>query len=296
MYVITGASGNTGGLIAELLLDAGKQVRVIGRNADKLQNLISKGAVAAIGDLEDTQFLTSAFQDATAVYALIPPRMDVPNLRQYQNTVSDSISNAIQKSGVKKIVTLSSIGAHLKDGTGPVAGLYDFEQKLKQIDGIDVLNLRAGYFMQNLFSMAGMIKNMGIMGSAMSNDIKMALVHTNDIASVATKLLLSLDFTGQSYSYVPGAADLTMDEATSILGKAIGNPELKYVTFPSADAKAGMVGMGLPEIMANAYVEMSEAFNSGIAKGDYERTDENTTATSLEWFATNQFAPMYNSL
>lgn len=295
MYVITGASGNTGSLIAENLLKAGKQVKVIGRHADKLQKLVDMGAVAAIGDMEDSQFLASAFEGASAVYAMIPPRMDVAVMRTYQNSVIDSICYAIQKAGIKKIVTLSSIGAHLKDGTGPVTGLYDMEQKLKQVEGIDVLNLRAGYFMQNLLGIVGMIKHMGIMGSAMKNDIPMALVHTNDIAEVAVKHLLSLDFKGQSYIYIPGAADLTMDQVANILGNAIGKTDLKFVSFPAADAKAGMMSMGLPEMMADAYNELSEAFNSGIAKGDYVRTAENTTSTTLEWFAQNQFVHVYNA-
>lgn len=295
MYVITGATGNTGSVIAENLLKAGQKVKVVGRHADKLQKLVDLGAVAAIGDLEDSQFLASAFEGATAIYAMIPPRMDVQNFRQYQNSVIDSFCYAIQKAGVEKVVVLSSIGAHLKEGTGPVTGLYDFEQKLKQIENIDVLNLRAGYFMQNLFGMVGMIKNINMMGSAMKNDIPMALVHTNDIAAVATKHLLSLTFTGQSYTYVPGAADLTMNQAATILGTAVGKPDLKFISFPAADAKAGMMGMGMPEAVADMYNELSEAFNSGIAVGDYVRTPENTTTTTLEWFAQNQFAHVYNA-
>lgn len=294
MYIITGATGNTGAEITEALLAAGKKVTVIGRSADKLAGFVSKGAVAAVGSLEDEAFLTKVFTGATAVYAMIPPKWDLTSdWRTYQNVVGRAIANAIEKSGVQKVVVLSSNGAQLPNGAGPVSGLYDFEQMLKAIKGLDILSLRAGYFMQNLLTTIGMIKGMNILGYSLRNDVKTPMVHTKDIAAAGTKYLLSLDFKGFNHVFVPGAADLTMDEVANILGKAIGNPDLKYVTFPYEAAKAGMLQAGIPETIADGYNELFKSLNDGHYLNDYTRTQENTTPTTLEDFAKNEFAPAY---
>jgi uncharacterized protein YbjT (DUF2867 family) len=295
MYVITGATGNTGAEITEALLKAGKQVTVIGRSADKLKTFAEKGAKIAVGDLENTAFLTETFQGATAVYAVIPPKWDLTtDWRSYQRLIGNSIADAIKAAKVQKVVVLSSNGAHLSEGAGPVTGLYEFETTLKTIPNLDILSLRAGYFMQNFFGLIGMIKHVGFFGYSLRNDVKTPLVHTKDIAAAAVKHLLALDFTGFKTVFVSGAADLTMDEAVKILGNAIGKPDLKYVTFSQADARAGMIQSGIPETIADGYNELFNALNEGKYLNDYQRDAESTTPTSLEWFAKNEFAPAYN--
>ncbi len=128
MYVITGASGNTGKVIANALLDAGKKVRVLGRDAEKVKELTDKGAEAAIGNLDDVDFLTNTMTGATAVYAMIPPNFTTDNYRGYQNQVADAQIEAAKNAGVKYVVKLSSVGAHLKEKAGVVQGLADMEK------------------------------------------------------------------------------------------------------------------------------------------------------------------------
>lgn len=296
MYIITGATGNTGKEITEGLLKAGKAVTVIGRSAERLQPLTAQGAIAAVGDLEDTAFLTKTFAGATAVYVVIPPKWDLTtDWRTYQRVISTSITNAIREAGVHKVVVLSSNGAHLPTGAGPVTGLYELEQMLQAVPNLDILTLRAGYFMQNLFASMGMMKHMGIFGYSLGGDVKTPLVHTRDIAEVAIKYLLSLDFQGFKPVFVSGAADLSMNEAAQILGKAIGNLALAYVAFPYADAKAGMMQNGIPETIADGYNELFKSLNDGLYLNDYKRDTASTTSTSLHWFAENEFVHAYNA-
>lgn len=288
MYVITGATGHTGKLITENLLAAGLPVRTIGRNAEKLAELVAQGATPAVGDLMDVAFLTEAFQGAIAVYLMIPPKWDVTNWRAFQRAQTDIFTQALRTAGVKKVVLLSSQGAHLLDGAGPVSGLAELEQALRSIEGLDVRALRAGYFMENLYASVGMIQQAGINGSSLRGDVRFPVVHTRDIAAVATQRLLDLDFTGHSHEFVAGAADLTMVELTSTVGRAIGKPDLPYVEFTPSDAKAGMVQAGLPETIASGYVELFDALNKGTYQEGYERTAANTTPTSLEWFVEHE--------
>jgi uncharacterized protein YbjT (DUF2867 family) len=293
MYIITGATGHTGQHIAEGLLAAGHPVRVIGRSADRLAPLTAKGAEAAVGDLADAAFLTKAFEGAKAVYLVIPPKWDVTEWRTFQRSIIQSFLQALQTNKVEKAVLLSSIGAHMLEGAGPVSGLAELEKALETVPGLDVLNLRAGFFMENFLANIGLIKQAGIFGYVVNPDVKIAMVHTRDIAEVALKRLLALDFTGHSHAFVNGPADLTMPEAAAILGEAIGKPELAFVSFPPADARAGMVGAGMPETIADGYVELFQAMNKGAYYEGYVRNADNTTPTTLAWFAEQEFKPAF---
>jgi uncharacterized protein YbjT (DUF2867 family) len=288
MYVITGATGNTGHRIAEALLAAGQSVKAIARHPEKLSALAEKGATVLPGDLGDTAFLTEALRGATAAYLMIPPNFAVAHWRNWISDMVKSISTAVQNSGIKKVVLLSSIGAHRTDGVGPIGGLGELENALKAIPGIDVLALRPAYFMENLHSSVGMIKHAGINGGVQKADTSMALVHTSDIAKVATQRLLDLNFTGFSHEFIVGPADHTPAEITAVIGQTIGKPELPYIEFTPADGKAGMMQAGLPETIADGYVEMAEGMNKGYLREGFTRDNATQTDTSLAWFVENE--------
>lgn len=293
MFVITGATGNTGSKISEALLAQGKMVRAIARTREKLAVLEKKGAEIAVGGLEDSAFLAKAFAGAEAVYVLIPPSLTTPDLGAYQDRIGETIVGALEESRVKRVVHLSSQGAHLPSGNGPVAGLYRQERRLNALPGIHVLHLRPGYFMENHLANIGMIKSMGILGGSLKPDVKVAQIATRDIAEHAVKRLLKSDFQGQSVQDLLGPRDISMQEVTAVLGKAIGKPELPYVQFPEEDALKGMMGAGLSRSMAESYVEMNRAFNEG-ALGKVVRNPESTTPTTIEEFAPI-FARAYQS-
>lgn len=294
MYVITGATGNTGKRIAEILLEAGKPVTVISRQEENLQELVAKGAKPAIGDLSDTEFLTRTFTGATAVYAMIPPNFQAENFRAYQNKIGHALASAIKAAHVPHVVVLSSFGTHLTEGTGVLLGMVDFEKTLSAIPDVHVLNLRPGFFFENLYGNVSIIKEAGIMGGfPIDGDVKMPMIHTKDIAEVAAKKLLNLDFQGQSHHYLGGERDLSFNEVTSVLGKAIGRENLPWVQFSYDQAQAGMMQMGMSESLANAYVDFSKRTNDGSILSDYQRTPETTTPTSIEQFA-REFAYVFN--
>jgi uncharacterized protein YbjT (DUF2867 family) len=226
MYAITGATGNTGRRIAETLLENGKQVRVIGRNADRLQPLVDKGAMAHAGSLNDRSFLSDAFHGVTAAYVMIPPDYQTEDLRAYQNQVGEAITAALIQANVQYVVNLSSLGAHLPEGTGPILGLHDQEQRLNKLEGVNIVHLRPTYFMENLFSQIPMIREMGINGTAIRGDQRFPIIATQDVATIASRYLLDLGFTGVSVRELLGPKDLSMNEMTDILGEALGMEEV----------------------------------------------------------------------
>lgn len=292
MITILGASGNIGSKLASLLLEKGEKVRVIARSADKLKELENKGAEVFAGDASNAEFLSTSFSGSDAVFVLIPPDLTKPKFREYQNQFGEVIAQAIKSSGVKYVVNLSSHGAELSEGTGPIKGLHDQEERLNKLSDVNVLHLRPTYFMENTLMFAGMIKNMGIMGSSMRGDLKMPMIATKDIAKIAAAEISERKFSGKTIRELYGQRDVSMNEVAKIFGEKIGMNDLTYTTFPYAAAEVGLKQMGLPDDLAQSYIEMSKAFNEGLIKSQ-SRNSENTTETSIEEFS-NTFASLYN--
>ncbi len=293
MYVITGATGNTGKIVAENLLATGQKVRVVGRSAERLQGLVAKGAEAFTGSADDAAAMTQAFTGARAVYAMIPPDMKATDYRARQDRISDALSAAIAKAGVSHVVLLSSFGADKPAKTGPIVGLHVFEQKLNGISALNALYLRPGYFMENLLPQVGVVRSMGMMAGPLKGDVALPMIATRDIGEYAAGALEALKFTGKQTRELLGPRDVTMKEAAATVGAAIGKPGLSYTHAPAMMLKPAMVGMGISANVVDLILEMADSFNSGYAKALETRGPENTTPTGLDWFATNVFAPAF---
>ena len=294
MYVITGATGNTGKIIASTLLEAGKQVRIISRNAEKAKELTYKGAELFLGDTSDAVLLRKAFNGATAVYAMIPIDWQSADYTAHQVKHASAIADALRFCGVKYVVSLSSQGAHLEDGSGIVLGLHKMERIFNGIEGLNTLHLRPTYFMENTLGLIGVIKQAGVMGSPVKSDLTFPVIATRDIASYAAKRLLALDFTGHNVQNLLGAREVSYPEMAKVYGTVIGKPDLKYVEFSYADLKTSfMQQMGASEDVADNFNEFIRAMNDGKVMSLAKRDEESTTPTTIEEFA-QTFKYVYN--
>ena len=293
MYVVTGASGNTGSVVAHALLDKGKQVRAVGRNADHLRQLTDRGAEAVIAEMTDTAELTRAFSGAEAVYAMIPPSSSLPDIYAYDERITTSLVSALRDAGVRNVVSLSSIGADKPSGTGLVLGLHRLEQALNGIDGLNILHLRAGYFMENTLPQAGIIHSMGSAAGPVRADLKLPMIATRDIGAAAAEALLRLDFKGRQTRELLGQRDISYAEVASIIGQAIGRPDLKYVQLSHEQLRPALAQMGMSGNFIDLLLEMTDAMNSGHMRALEQRTPRNTTPTSFERFVEEKFVPEY---
>jgi len=293
MYVVLGASGNTGHVVAKNLLARGQKVRVVGRNAARLQPLAAQGAEIFIGDATDASNLTKAFHKTDSAYVLIPPDPTSNDFRAFQDRVSDAIATAIQSAGVTNVVSLSSFGADKTSGTGPVVGLHNLEQKLNQINGANVLHLRAGYFMENILPQAGAIRMAGSTIGPVRPNLKLPMIATSDIGAAAADALVHLAFRGKQTQELQGQRDLDYTEATTLIGKAIGKPDLGYIHAPDNQIRAAMVQMGMSDNFAGLILELAAALNSGHMRGLEPRNASNTTPTKFETFVAETFVPAY---
>ncbi len=292
MYAITGATGNTGKRIAEALLAKGERVRVIGRSAERLKPLAEHGAEPFVASLDNVDAMTRALRGASAAYLLIPPAYAEPDFRGYQNRVGQALAEAVTAARVSHVVNLSSVGAHLAERVGPIKGLHDQEQRLNRLAGVHVLHLRPVSFMENTLFNVGLIKQAGINGTPLRADLAIPMIATQDIAAIATRRLLALDFSGKTTQELLGHREMSMVEATRIMGMAIGKPDLPYIQFPYEEAEKAMIGTGMSPNMACTFIEMYRAFNDAVLRPTEPRSAANTTPTSFEAFA-KTFAAAY---
>jgi len=293
-FVVCGATGHVGSQLVLALLGAGEPVRAIARERVRLGPLAEKGAEPWPGNLEDAAFLAKAFSGARGAFVLIPPRPDATDLRAYQDMIGASIASALSRAQVPRIVALSSVGAHLPEGTGPILGLHDFEAKLGRLSNAGVVRLRPAYFMENLLWSIPVIRTQEANGSTLRPDAPIAMVATSDIAAEAARLFAQ-GFAGHSVRYLLGPGDLTMADATRILGEAIGKPRLRYVQFSEEKGREAMAAAGMSRSMIDAMMEMQRGFNAGTIRPTRERNADNSTATTLEEFAHAIFARAYRA-
>lgn len=292
MYVIAGATGNTGNVVVTALLTKGQKVRAIGRSAERLMSLTHTGAEPFVADLSDPEALTKAFTGAKAAYVMMPPDMGSQDFRAHQDKVTEAVATAIEKAHVEHVVSLSSIGADKPARTGPVAGLHHLEERLNRIAGLNVLHIRAGYFMENTLPQIGIIKSAGIVAGPLRPDLKLPMIATRDIGIFASEELLKLNFKQETRELL-GQRDISMAEVAAIIGKAIGRPGLTYSQLPDEQVRGALTQMGISLNVANLLLEMSAALNSGHMRALEQRSAQNTTPTSFEAFVAEEFVPNY---
>lgn len=285
MITVMGATGNTGRKIAESLLNAGQQVRALGRSEIKLAALKGAGADVLIGDTSDAVFLTTAFRGASGVYTLLPTDYQSPDYRARQQQEGEAIVEAIRESGVQHVVALSSLGADLSEGTGLVVGLHDQEERLTRLAKTNVLLLRPASFFENFYGALDLIRHQGINADSVTSDLAVPKVATRDVADVAAKALMSRDWNGVAVRELLGPRDLSYREATRIIGERINKPDLAYVQLSYPDMTEALVQTGMSASFADCYVEMTRAFNDGTIRPRTGRTSANTTPTRFEDFA-----------
>ena len=292
MYVVIGATGNTGSIVANKLANQGKKVRVVGRNAEHLAQF--KKAEPFVGDVTDNTAMAKAFQGAQAVYLMMPPNATIPDYKAYQQQVIESLGAAVEKNGVKFAVVLSSIGADKPENSGPVLGLRSLEERLNRISGLNVLHMRAAYFMENTLGQADAIKAMGSAAGPLRPELKIPMIATRDIGAFAADALSRLEFAGQQVQELHGQRDLSFGEITSILGKAIGKRDLNYVTLTRDQFRDTLIKqVGMSQSVANLLAEMAESLDSGYLHPLEARTARSTTPTSYETFVQEEWLPKY---
>lgn len=268
---ITGSLGHISKPLTEALVQKGHVVTVISSNTNRKKEIEQLGAKAAIGSLEDTSFLIGTFAGADSVYTMVPPNNYFDpslDLLDYYQRLGNNYLDAIRSSEVKRVVNLSSIGAHLKEGNGILVGAYNVEQTLNQLpQEISITHIRPTSFYYNLYAYAEMIRNAGIIAVNYGAEGIIPWVSPVDIAVAVGEELVGLQ-TQRKIRYVC-SEELSGNDTALILGEAIGKPDLKWVVVSDEETLTGMEQIGMNKRIAAGLVEMYRGLRTGLLAEDY---------------------------
>lgn len=268
---VTGSLGHISKPLTQALVEKGHRVTVVSSSPDKRDAIEAIGATAAVGSIEDANFLTEAFGGAEAVYTMVPPvgYFD-PTIDPiaYFRSIGNNYAQAIRKAGVKRVVNLSSWGAHRDNGNGGIAGAYHLEQILNELsDQVNVTHIRPTSFYYNLYGFIPSIKTAGVIAASYGGDDRTVLVAPSDIAAAVAEEF-ETPASGRKVRYV-ASDELTCQEVARILGQAIGKPDLKWIVIPAQEMLSRLQAAGMPPHMAASLVELQAGHHSGIIAEEY---------------------------
>lgn len=287
--VVTTPTGHIGRVVAERLLEAGESVTLIVRDPSKVQALSDRGARVKIGSHADAKLLIEATKDAEALFVLVPPDFGTQDIRASYRPFGEAAAEAILKNQIPFVVHLSSVGAELAEGNGPVAGLHVTEGLLGEAAKNLVL-LRPAYFMENTLGQIAPILQAGALFTAFRGETRFPMIATRDIGERAAQLLGRRDARGTSIVELQGAGELGYDDVARILSGVLSRP-LSHVTVAKAPFIESLTGMGISRVLAESFFELSEGVESGRIRFHEPRGPQNTTPTTYDTFAKEVFAP-----
>jgi len=287
---ITTPTGNIGRELTQRLLDqGGHELILLARTPDKLKKEQAKGAKVVRADLGDAAAVKKATQGADALFFLCPPSFAVPNYRAYYGQLATNGADAVKANTIKHTVLLSSIGAHLSTGTGPILGLHDAEKIFTQVTkGLTIL--RPGWFMENHLWHLDTIKSLSSIFMPLSGDVTMPMIATVDIAERAARLITRPAPSRPTIVPLHGPREYSLDECAAIIGRVIGKV-VRHVQVPPAKAKEAMIGMGATENVADTMLEMYAGLQAGKVTDEVKRSPETTTPTTFETFVKDVLVP-----
>ncbi len=282
---ITTPTGHVGRAVTECLLDRGGdvQVKVLGRRPDKLRNYLKRGAEMGIGSQDDGEYLIRETKDVNALFWVTPPGYGSDNLRAYQNRLGTAAAAAIRANRITHVVNLSSIGADLTSGAGPISGLHDVEELLNEAaDGIT--HLRPGFFFENLLMQIDTIRKWGRISLPLSGTTPFPMIAARDIGRMAAERLTDPGWSGKNYCELHGPADLCFNDVARILSEVL-NRKIVYIKCDPLEARQYFLEGGMSENLADMLLEMYAAVESGKVKTLQPRSPQTTTPTTLAEFA-----------
>jgi len=295
--IVTGSLGHISKPLAIELVQQGHDVTVISSNPERQEAIETLGAKAAIGIMEDVDFLLATFTGADVVYVMEtfgPDRFFDQNLDVLGaiTKIGNNYAQAVQQSGVKRVVHLSSIGAHTDQGNGLLRMHYIVENILDALPSdIAITYMRPVGFYYNLLGFINTIKTEGVIATNYGGDNKKPWVSPIDIAAAIAEEI-NTPFAGRKVRYV-ASDEVSCNEIATILGKAIGKPDLKWVIIPDEKMLYGMITAGMNPEIAAGFVEMNAGMVSGELYEDYYRNRPTPGNHKLKEYA-KEFAAVYN--
>ncbi|RYY61684.1 MAG: NAD-dependent epimerase/dehydratase family protein [Chitinophagaceae bacterium] len=268
---LTGSLGHIGKPLTAILVKHGHSVTVISSDPARRSAIEQAGGSAAIGTVNDPEFLAKAFSGADAVYTMVPPvsYMDesIDPVGQF-SSIGRNYFQAITSANVKHVVNLSSWGAHRDNGTGGIVGTYYLEKIMNQLpDDVGLVHIRPASFYYNLFGFIPSIRYTGKISACYGGEDLTVLVAPEDIAVAVAEELESL-VVRRDVRYV-ASDELSCNAVAKVLGTAIGKPGLQWEIISEEQAMQNLTVAGLPSKSAAMLVELQSGHHKGLTSEDY---------------------------
>jgi uncharacterized protein YbjT (DUF2867 family) len=258
---VTTPTGNIGSKLSNILLDRGADIVVIARHPEKVKGLTARGAKVVAGEHDDASVLEHALHETDALFWVSPPNYATRDPLGDTRRFADVAASAVKKYPTLRVVQLSSVGAHLPSGTGPIAGLHYAENQFRSV-ATNFVALRPNYFMENIFSYIPTIISDGNMYTSNTGSITTPQIATQDISEVAADVLLS-GMKGQKVVDIAGPEDISFDYCAEVIGRELGK-QVRVLTIPGEQLKLAFVEAGLSSQVADLLVEMQGSFERGM--------------------------------
>ena len=266
MFVVVGATGNTGSAVAETLLNRKQPVRIVVRSADKATSWKAKGAEVAVASLEDVPAMTKALEGATGLYLLVPPNYGATAWLSEQRQRMDQAAQAVKASGITHVVFLSSIGGHIVEGTGPIQAARYGEQALETV-AKHLTVLRPCYFMENWAPGIGMAKGQGILPTFIAPTAKVPMISTKDIGRMGAEQLMT-EGKGKQVIELAGPEEYSPNDVAIALGQILGKP-VSAQHAPLSAVVPTFKSFGFSDEAAKLFEEMYTSFSTGAIGYEY---------------------------
>ena len=273
-WVVAGATGRVGSVVARELIASGATTRVIVRSEAAAREWRERGAEAAVGSLGDPAFLSGVLHGSEGCFTLLPESVPREDFHGARRRMADAVAAAVSASGVPRVVMLSAIAAALPDGNGPAKDLHYCENRLRAT-AARVAVLRACYFQDNIAGVLPVAAQSGVYPNFLGDaDVEFPMVATRDVGRVAAETLSAaspaggtIDLLGPRYS---------IRQVATLLGGALGRP-VRVVDVPPAEHVPSLVRAGVPEPLAVILAEMFGAVAAGMIVPSAERRIVGTT-------------------
>jgi len=289
-YTVTTPTGHIGSRLTDNLLKAGKQVTVIARDVSKVASFANRGATVEQGDMGDEEFFARATARTDVLFWLTPPNYEVQDFRAYQNNLGSNAAKAITANSIPYVVNLSSLGAHLSYGNGPVNGLHDVEQTINEV-AVNVTHLRPTAFMENVLNSLGGIKQAGAIFLPIDGTKSIPMIASQDIGDYAAEVMLDKTWSGKNVKHLWGPKEYSYNDIATILTHVLER-EVNHIQVSHEQAKEAMTGMGLTDDLSNQYLELYRSLGAGTFMSGTDSPDRRG-GTTFEEFARNTLRPIY---
>lgn len=265
MNIILGASGQVGAAVAAGLLEKEKPVRVVVRDAEKVAELKSKGAEVAVADYFDLAALETAFEGGETLFAITPESGRSDDIMGDTRKILDNYREAIKKTGIKKVIALSSIGAHHDRDTGNLLMSHMLECNFSDLE-VKTTCIRPGYYFSNWLFHLDTVQQTGILPTFFPADLKIPMVSPMDVAKKVVAIMTSANLAADIYE-IHGRMTYSAEDIAKAFSKAL-DKKVTAKEIPREEWEQTLDEAGFTADAKKNFIEMTEAVIAGHADSE----------------------------